>query len=719
MKLSKVLAGAAICSIIALSGGVIIAQNYKEFSITQLEQAANEKKPEAQLELGLRYLNGEGGVGFNIKEAEKWIKKAADQNNAVAQYQLGMLYYNFSEQNGRDYNKAFKYFEKSAKQGDAKACYMLGLCYYYGRGEKADPARGLVWIKKAANASVPSAQYFMGYACEEGLPGVSKSAEEAAKWYHKAGMNQYKDAYYKLGVCYDEGLGVERNPNEAERYFMAAAKASDDVYKNNPNDPMIGLKVLTAYLEKDANSGDPHAQLRYGNVLYYGIDRPQDQRQGIEWIRKAAAQGLVPAQAKLGNYLHYGQLLPTMQQIEDLLNAETVDSQAVKLWGEAAREGDILSEMNTAFYNLRQYDGDNGMAPVIRENVALLKKAADKGQPLAQYYVGLCYNAGIGTAENHTETERYLKLAANQGFAPAQAALGVLYISSDWLSNEQEGVRLSKLASEQGNLQATRTLVDYYLSKDNYDEAYHYMKQYGQLTGEPYGAAFAFRVGFDYYINHEFPEALRWFNEAYNGGESYGAFMLGICNFNGEGIFQSNKRAFEYWEKGARKDHYPSIYYLAVCHDLGKGVEKNAQEAEKLYSRAAVLAQELDDFYALPAMAEENDSVAVAYTYDSGTSPYYADEYVGDDDSIMYPANETAADSLYEEDVIGGDLVLLNYEKAKGGDPLSQYNMGNFYYYGIEVPASVARALEWYQRAAAQGFQPAVLRLEQIRRDKS
>jgi TPR repeat protein len=53
--------------------------------------AAEKGDPNAQLKLGLMYLNGEG-VAQNNFEAAKWVRKSAEQGNAEAQFYLGLGY---------------------------------------------------------------------------------------------------------------------------------------------------------------------------------------------------------------------------------------------------------------------------------------------------------------------------------------------------------------------------------------------------------------------------------------------------------------------------------------------------------------------------------------------------------------------------------------------------------------------------------------------------
>ena len=62
------------------------------------------------------------------------------------------------------------------------------------------------------------------------------------------------------------------------------------------------------------------------------------------------------------------------------------------------------------------------------EAVRLYKLAASQGYAAAQTALGFCYAEGCGAlAKDEKEAARLFKLAADQGYAPAQANLAALY----------------------------------------------------------------------------------------------------------------------------------------------------------------------------------------------------------------------------------------------------------------------------------------------------
>jgi TPR repeat protein len=51
-------------------------------------------------------------------------------------------------------------------------------------------------------------------------------------------------------------------------------------------------------------------------------------------------------------------------------------------------------------------------------------RVAKEGSPLAEYVLGEMYNRGLGVPRDYSEGSVWLRRAADQGFAPAQTALG-------------------------------------------------------------------------------------------------------------------------------------------------------------------------------------------------------------------------------------------------------------------------------------------------------
>jgi TPR repeat protein len=58
-------------------------------------------------------------------------------------------------------------------------------------------------------------------------------SDEAVKWYRKAAEQNFAKAQYNLGVCFYTGEGVAKDPVEAYKWQLLAARQGDEDAKNN------------------------------------------------------------------------------------------------------------------------------------------------------------------------------------------------------------------------------------------------------------------------------------------------------------------------------------------------------------------------------------------------------------------------------------------------------------------------------------------------------
>jgi TPR repeat protein len=62
--------------------------------------------------------------------------------------------------------------------------------------------------------------------CYENGTGVDQDHAAAVRWYRLAAAQGYASAQYSLGVCYGKGAGVEQDHTEAVRLCRLAANQS-------------------------------------------------------------------------------------------------------------------------------------------------------------------------------------------------------------------------------------------------------------------------------------------------------------------------------------------------------------------------------------------------------------------------------------------------------------------------------------------------------------
>ena len=112
-------------------------------------------------------------------------------------------------------------------------------------------------------------------------------------------------------------------------------------------------------------------------------------------------------------------------------------------------------------------DYQDGLAAFQRRDYgAALKEfrpLADRGEALAQFYIGVMYEDGRGVTRNYGEALKWYRKAADQGDALAQYFLGVMYDSGRGLAQDyKEAVKWFLKAAEQGNVSAQYNLGEMY-----------------------------------------------------------------------------------------------------------------------------------------------------------------------------------------------------------------------------------------------------------------
>jgi TPR repeat protein len=88
---------------------------------------------------------------------------------------------------------------------------------------KGNYTESIKYFKKAGENGNADAMNNLGVMYESGM-GVEKDPKEEFKWYKKAAENGSADAMNNLGVMYLNGEGVEKDLSEALKWFKKLLK---------------------------------------------------------------------------------------------------------------------------------------------------------------------------------------------------------------------------------------------------------------------------------------------------------------------------------------------------------------------------------------------------------------------------------------------------------------------------------------------------------------
>ena len=127
------------------------------------------------------------------------------------------------------FDNAYASFSKGARFGSVTAQYYLAYCQAEGYGVAKDDKKAFMLYRKVAERGLPIAQARLAYLLYKGI-GTNKDATKANYWMDKATNYSYIDSYttYVLGLCYEEGLGREKDMGKAMECFQKSCSKNVD-----------------------------------------------------------------------------------------------------------------------------------------------------------------------------------------------------------------------------------------------------------------------------------------------------------------------------------------------------------------------------------------------------------------------------------------------------------------------------------------------------------
>lgn len=159
--------------------------------------------------------------------------------------------------------------------------------------------------------------------------------------------------------------------------------------------------------------------------------------------------------------------------------------------------------------------------PAFSEDIQTLIKNAEGGDPKAQFNLGAAYGKGEGVPQDHAESMKWYRMAAEQGLAEAQNNLGIAYYEGQGVPQDYaESMKWYRKAAEQGLAEA----------RNNLGVAYY------EGQGVP----------------KDYAESMKWFRMAAEQGHADAQCILGISYSDGHGVPQDYLLAY-FWSSLASK----------------------------------------------------------------------------------------------------------------------------------------------------------------------
>ncbi len=283
-----------------------------EVSIQLFEKLADAGNLDAIYYCGQAYLLGHGYPENSI-QALALIKKAADAGNGHALNRLGMLYLKgYEKLNIAIDNKiALKYFTAAKKTGLVDG-YQNCAVIYFNEGEFYNIPKAIENFEVAANSGDSNAQCGLGIIYHAfNIDMKYKNYDKARFWYEKAVEQGDEMAANNLAVMYADGLGVEKNIENAIYYYAISAEkgfanaqfALGQIYEFN--EKFRDSSKAAYWYEKSANQGHSISCNNLG-VLYgegkLGTNIDENLKKAGYWCLKGEKAGSKKAAENLRIY---------------------------------------------------------------------------------------------------------------------------------------------------------------------------------------------------------------------------------------------------------------------------------------------------------------------------------------------------------------------------------------------------------------------------------
>lgn len=360
--------------------------------------------------------------------------------------------------------------------------------------------------------------------------------------------NGSAEYFYKLGVKYEEGKGVDVDLAKAEQFYQKAIDRGSVDAMNALGVIFLGkgdYDKAKNFFEKSALEGDEIAYFNLGNLSFIGF-KGKENKQALNFYQKSADKKYSPAFVALGDMYAMGKGVT-----HDVKKAEENYLKAADLNDDLAIDRLSLLYLLQDGMEVESDDTENSI-----KTVQLFQRVAEKGNAKAMYVLSLLYQNGFYVKEDNNKSIEYLKKSAALGYPEAEYSLAYLYLTGMYVEKDyKKGVQLMTNA-------ANKNLPD---AQNNIGMLY--------LKGE--------------LVPKDLKRAKKWLEQASANGSAMGDYNLGVIYEAGMGESIDNQKAGQLYLKSADNGYLPAFAKVVDMYATGtKGVLKDNVKAREWLDQA-------------------------------------------------------------------------------------------------------------------------------------
>jgi TPR repeat protein len=369
-------------------------ENLKSF-LYWLETAAENGSNRARNNFGRMLCDGVY-VLKDVQRGLKFLKLTADEGNngkMTLDYALKLLSF---RDDSESIESGISYLKKAVADGSTRAIYEAAILQLEGDIAEKNVETGFSLLEAAARQGSISAMRELGNRHQKALD-TPQNLEEAKKWMRMAALEGDISSMYDLGyIHYLKNEFVDA----AEWYQRAADLGNLEAqiktalaYMANDRGRNLDHYRAIEYLRMAVEQGHDYAMIWLADYYKEGLWIEKNHKEALKLYTMAAQKNNSFAQYKLYVIFKYGDL------------GSKDDTEAFRWLKLSAENGNLSGKVYLGLY----YEGEG----LIDKAVKLYKEAADAGDDMGRFQLGLCYWYGNGLKRNKKEGLRLIQLAAN------------------------------------------------------------------------------------------------------------------------------------------------------------------------------------------------------------------------------------------------------------------------------------------------------------------
>ena len=382
--------------------------------------------------------------------------------------------------------------------------------------------------------------------------------------------------------------------------------------------------------------------------------------------------------------------VPLKDKINERRKKEEEEKEKIR---QSVRE---ISKKAQDYYNNNEYD----------EAYSLFQEAANKGDDVAQYYLGVFFELGLSVKPDIKEALKWYEKAADAGNVEA-----IQYFSSQAdkgnYTNEENLLRWLTDASSKKIAWATFKLaVMYYLGKGceiNAEKAldcFYTSAELGNVDAQ-YMLGKIYEEG--NIVAIDYTESYKWYHRAADGKKMEAEYALGYFYEHGKGISVNFEKASKWYSLSSEQGYSLAKFNLGRLYEKGIGIKQDINKAISLYLESDIDSARLQlGFLYENGLGVPKDTATATSLYESGMADINYFKNIASEDGNPIAKN-VIGDSFFA-DANYSEALMWYLKSANLGYERAMFNVGYIYENGKGVKEDYNEAVLWYRKAAEKGL---------------